>query len=195
MGTHPIFESDFDCLTDMSSGFKIKKKYEKDKRSDACLRKIAFFNYEMKNNIIMGRQIDAKQLDQRLVYELRTPKDDVPEDHPPNCGQPIKSIDKLPSGKVISLYWPFPLTDGEEEDNTYFEALVCNMETVTGTENEFRKGSLEPDILLAPELIDYHKKHPNKTLEENAEALENELILKLKEKRKTHIGVQEIERE
>jgi len=39
----------------MPKEFKIKKTYAKDQRQDACLRKIAFFNYEMANNIIMGR--------------------------------------------------------------------------------------------------------------------------------------------
>ena len=39
----------------MPKSFKIKKTYAKDQRHDACLRKIAFFNYEMENNIIMGR--------------------------------------------------------------------------------------------------------------------------------------------
>merc|ERR1711953_926558 len=29
MGTHPIFESDFDCLTDMSSAHEIRQKFEK----------------------------------------------------------------------------------------------------------------------------------------------------------------------
>ena len=39
---------------EMPKSFKIKKTYAKDQRHDACLRKIAFFNYEMENNIIMG---------------------------------------------------------------------------------------------------------------------------------------------
>ena len=133
----------------------------------------------------------------------------VPLDHPPNCGPVIKNVDDLPSGKVVSLFWnvfklfffrillkcvatfekvlkhlkrPFPLSSEEEEDNTYFEALVCNMETVTGNDKEFKRGSLEPDVLLDEELIKYHKKHPERSLAENAEQMLNELKNKLKDK-------------
>merc|ERR1711990_61642 len=107
MGTHPIFESDFDCLTEMPNGFKIKKTYAKDQRQDACLRKIAFFNYEMENNIIMGRQIDAVTLDEKGVCQKKDFQNgqELPLDHPPNCGPVIKNIDDLPNGKVVSLFW------------------------------------------------------------------------------------------
>ena len=77
---------------------------------------------------------------------------------------------------------PFPLSNQEEEDNTYFEALVCNMETVTGNDKEFKRGSLEPDVLLDEELIKYHKEHPERSLAENAEQMLNQLKNKLKDK-------------
>ena len=66
----------------MPKAFKIKKTYAKDKRHDACLRKIAFFNYEMQNNIIMGRfteclskwlidfQTDQGPIDQKVFISL-----------------------------------------------------------------------------------------------------------------------------
>lgn len=170
----------------MPKGSKIKKIYAKDKRHDACLRKIAFFNYEMENNIIMGRQIDAQTLTAKGVCEKKDSQNihNLPLDHPPNCGPVIKSIDALPSGKVVSLYWPFPLgqVGDEEEDNTFFEALVCNMETVTGNDKEFKRGSLEPDVLLDEELIKYHKEHPERSLAENIEQRLNDLKTELKEK-------------
>ena len=85
--------------------------------------------------------------------------------------------------KVLKhLKRPFPLSNQEEEDNTYFEALVCNMETVTGNDKEFKRGSLEPDVLLDEELIKYHKEHPERSLAENAEQMLNQLKNKLKDK-------------
>ena len=77
---------------------------------------------------------------------------------------------------------PFPLSNQEEEDNTYFEALVCNMETVTGNDKEFKRGSLEPDVLLDEELIKYHKEHPERSLAENAEQMLNQLKNQLAQK-------------
>ena len=77
---------------------------------------------------------------------------------------------------------PFPLGHEEEEDNTFFEALVCNMETVTGNDKEFKRGSLEPDVLLDEELINYHKQHPERSLAENAELLLDHLKNELKQK-------------
>ena len=56
------------------------------------------------------------------------------------------------------------------------------METVTGNDKEFKKGSLEPDVLLDVELIKYHKEHPERSLEENAQQMLNHLKSKLQTK-------------
>lgn len=41
------------------------------------------------------------------VCEKKNPENStaLPLNHPPNCGPMIKSVDDLPSGKVVSLYW------------------------------------------------------------------------------------------
>ena len=83
---------------------------------------------------------------------------------------------------VLKHKRPFPLGPTEEEDNTFFEALVCNMETVSGNDKVFKRGSLEPDVLLDEELIKYHKSHPERSLEENAEKMLNDLKIELKAK-------------
>ena len=56
------------------------------------------------------------------------------------------------------------------------------METVTGNDKEFKRGSLEPDVLLDEELIKYHKEHPERSLAENTEQMLNQLKNQLAQK-------------
>merc|ERR1712136_514345 len=78
MGTHPIFESDFDCLTDigiMSLEDSIKKTFEKidtnkdDKLSQEELKKVLMENFEK-----VGVEIEEERLD-RMVLQAFTDMD------------------------------------------------------------------------------------------------------------------------
>merc|ERR1712212_239081 len=152
MGTHPIFESDFDCLTDGS-----REKVRLTMAKAPSLRKFAFYNADFDTNYILGRQIDQKQIDNDQLWHLET-------------GQAITDLDKLKTGQSVHFQWPFPI-EGHGDQSHFFKAQVTYVEPcVNETSAYLPSCRIEPSLELDSKLLEYHQSNVSKGITYNAQA-------------------------